>query len=87
MTCRRFGRAGDNMARRAREAGLINPNMPGAATTDSDILGALLAHGAADSTLEQAALELKSMQIAAGLRPAMRRGIGPQIEIGALDRA
>ena len=29
-----------------------------AATTDSDILGALLAHGAADSTLEQAALEL-----------------------------
>ena len=29
-----------------------------AATTDSDILGALLAHGAADSTLEQAAMEL-----------------------------
>ena len=29
-----------------------------AATTDSDILGALLAHGAADATLEQAALEL-----------------------------
>jgi len=28
------------------------------ATTDSDILGALLAHGAADSSLEQAALEL-----------------------------
>ena len=28
------------------------------ATTDSDILGALLAHGAADSTIEQAALEL-----------------------------
>ena len=45
-------------ARRARDAGLINPNMPGAATTDSDILGALLAHGAADSSIEQAALEL-----------------------------
>jgi amidophosphoribosyltransferase len=46
------------LANRAREAGLINPNQPGAATTDSDILGALLAHGAADSSLEQAALEL-----------------------------
>ena len=46
------------LARRARDAGLINPNMPGAATTDSDILGALLAHGAADSSIEQAALEL-----------------------------
>ena len=29
------------LAGRAREAGLINPNMPGTATTDSDILGAL----------------------------------------------
>lgn len=47
-----------DLAARARDAGLINPNMPGAATTDSDILGALLAHGAADSTIEQAALEL-----------------------------
>ena len=28
-----------------------------ASTTDSDILGALLAHGAADSSLEQAALD------------------------------
>ena len=44
------------LAGRAREAGLINPNMPGTATTDSDILGALLAHGAADSSVEQAAL-------------------------------
>ncbi|BBU20947.1 amidophosphoribosyltransferase [Mycobacterium xenopi] len=43
---------------RAREAGLINPRLPGSATTDSDVLGALLAHAAADSTLEQAALEL-----------------------------
>src|SRR5271166_5554546 len=43
---------------RAREAGLMNSRVPCAATTDSDMLGALLAHGAADSTLEQAALEL-----------------------------
>jgi amidophosphoribosyltransferase len=41
----------------ARELGLINTR-GGAATTDSDILGALLAHGAADATLEQAALAL-----------------------------
>lgn len=50
------------LAARAREAGLIgnrNGGGPGAAaTTDSDILGALLAHGAADATLEQAAVEL-----------------------------
>jgi amidophosphoribosyltransferase len=46
------------LAERARKAGLINYNMPGAATTDSDILGALLAGGAADSSIEQAALEL-----------------------------
>ena len=43
---------------RAREAGLMNTKLPCAATTDSDMLGALLAHGAADSSLEQAALEL-----------------------------
>ncbi|MBS4727570.1 amidophosphoribosyltransferase [Mycobacterium sp. SM1] len=43
---------------RAREAGLIHPRVPGAATTDSDLLGALLAHGAADFSLEQAALDL-----------------------------
>jgi amidophosphoribosyltransferase len=42
---------------RARGLGLINPRA-GGATTDSDILGALLAHGAADASLEQAALEL-----------------------------
>lgn len=46
-----------SLATRAREAGLIDQNMPNA-TTDSDILGALLAHGAADSSLEQSALAL-----------------------------
>jgi amidophosphoribosyltransferase len=46
------------LAARAREAGLIDTRGAPAATTDSDILGALLAHGAADATLEQAALEL-----------------------------
>ncbi|WP_188113036.1 amidophosphoribosyltransferase [Mycobacterium simiae] len=47
------------LAARAREAGLIGARCcPAPATTDSDILGALLAHGAADSTLEQAALQL-----------------------------
>src|ERR1700753_4163511 len=43
---------------RARAAGLVNTRIPGTATTDSDLLGALLAHAAADSSLEQAALEL-----------------------------
>ncbi|OMB97185.1 amidophosphoribosyltransferase [Mycobacterium sp. NS-7484] len=50
------------LATRARDAGLIDMTIRGSAaapaTTDSDILGALLAHGAADATLEQAALEL-----------------------------
>lgn len=49
------------LATRARAAGLIDTRSSTsaiAATTDSDILGALLAHGAADATLEQAALEL-----------------------------
>ncbi|MGV0804307.1 amidophosphoribosyltransferase [Mycolicibacterium setense] len=48
------------LAARARAAGLIDTKHAGnmLATTDSDILGALLAHGAADATLEQAALEL-----------------------------
>ncbi|HPY23150.1 MAG TPA: amidophosphoribosyltransferase [Mycobacterium sp.] len=46
------------LANRARKDGLINHNAPGAATTDSDILGALLAGGAADSSIEQTALEL-----------------------------
>ena len=47
-----------DLAARARELGLINMRGAAAATTDSDILGALLAHGAADSSVEQAALEL-----------------------------
>ena len=46
------------LAARAREAGPDRHARCPAATTDSDILGALLAHGAADATLEQAALEL-----------------------------
>ena len=49
---------GTELATRAREAGLIGRRGAPAATTDSDILGALLAHGAADATLEQAALDL-----------------------------
>src|ERR1700739_4600004 len=43
---------------RAREAGLCSTRVPSAATTDSDMLGALLAHGAADTSLEPSALEL-----------------------------
>src|SRR4051794_26797922 len=50
-----------DLAARARELGLINMRGAAAATTDSDILGALLAHGAADSSVEQAALELLPM--------------------------
>ncbi|ABL03131.1 amidophosphoribosyltransferase, PurF [Mycobacterium ulcerans Agy99] len=46
------------LAARARDEGLIGNRSSAPATTDSDILGALLAHGAADSSLEQAALEL-----------------------------
>ncbi|OBK00918.1 amidophosphoribosyltransferase, partial [Mycobacterium sp. 1245852.3] len=46
------------LAARARDEGLIAKRAPAPATTDSDILGALLAHGAADATLEQAALDL-----------------------------
>ena len=46
------------LAKKARELGLVNTRGSSAATTDSDILGALLAHGAADATLEQAAMEL-----------------------------
>jgi amidophosphoribosyltransferase len=47
-----------DLAARARAAGLVGMRGAAAATTDSDILGALLAHGAADSSLEQAALAL-----------------------------
>nr|WP_240945345.1 amidophosphoribosyltransferase [Rhodococcus sp. HNM0569] len=45
------------LSERARTAGLVNGSMPGA-TSDSDVVGALLAHTAADTTIEQAALEL-----------------------------
>ncbi|TQF74265.1 amidophosphoribosyltransferase [Rhodococcus spelaei] len=46
------------LAARAREYGLINDKRPGGATSDSDIVGALLAHAAADRTVEQAAMDL-----------------------------
>ncbi|MGB3772205.1 MAG: amidophosphoribosyltransferase [Rhodococcus sp. (in: high G+C Gram-positive bacteria)] len=43
---------------RARAAGIMGRPRGTGATSDSDIVGALLAHGAADSTIEQAAMEL-----------------------------
>ncbi|SFA57608.1 amidophosphoribosyltransferase [Rhodococcoides kroppenstedtii] len=43
---------------RAREAGIMGRPRGTGATSDSDVVGALLAHGAADSTIEQAAMEL-----------------------------
>ncbi|WP_188586513.1 amidophosphoribosyltransferase [Gordonia jinhuaensis] len=43
-----------DLASEARQLGL----MAGSATSDSDVVGALLAHRAADTTLEQAAMEL-----------------------------
>ncbi|MBF6211798.1 amidophosphoribosyltransferase [Nocardia puris] len=52
------------LASRARELGLIgNPvqggrPQPVGATSDSDVMTALLAHGAADSSIEQAAMQL-----------------------------
>jgi amidophosphoribosyltransferase len=46
------------LAGRAREAGLVNDKRPGGATSDSDVVGALLAHAATDSTIEQAAMKL-----------------------------
>nr|WP_206072108.1 amidophosphoribosyltransferase [Antrihabitans stalactiti] len=46
------------LASKAREAGLINERRAIAASSDSDIMGALLAFAAADSTIEQAALQL-----------------------------
>ncbi len=44
-----------DLAARARELGLT---LNSGTTSDSDILGALLAHGAADRTIEQAAMEV-----------------------------
>ncbi|MEU0540053.1 amidophosphoribosyltransferase [Nocardia sp. NPDC005978] len=48
------------LATRARELGLISGRLAGpiAATSDSDVMTALLAHAAADKSIEQAAMEL-----------------------------
>lgn len=46
------------LASRTRAAGLVNDKRPNAATSDSDLIGGLLAHAAGDSTIEQAAMEL-----------------------------
>ncbi|WP_327112182.1 amidophosphoribosyltransferase [Nocardia sp. NBC_01730] len=52
------------LASRARELGLLAATVlhgrpqPAAATSDSDVMTALLAHAAADSSIEQAAMEL-----------------------------
>ncbi|WP_245663223.1 amidophosphoribosyltransferase [Nocardia inohanensis] len=48
------------LSARAREAGLISGRLAGsmAATSDSDVVTALLAHAAADKSIEQAAMEL-----------------------------
>ncbi|WP_027504292.1 amidophosphoribosyltransferase [Rhodococcus sp. UNC23MFCrub1.1] len=46
------------LSERARDAGIMGRPRGTGATSDSDIVGALLAHGAADSTIEQAAMEL-----------------------------
>jgi amidophosphoribosyltransferase len=47
-----------DLASKARDLGLMDSRRAGGATSDSDVVGALLAHGAADSTIEQAAMEL-----------------------------
>ncbi|MGX6510789.1 amidophosphoribosyltransferase [Rhodococcus sp. SJ-2] len=47
-----------DLAQKARELGALDQNRPGAATSDSDLVGALLAHAAADSTIENAAMKL-----------------------------
>ncbi|MET4046563.1 MULTISPECIES: amidophosphoribosyltransferase [unclassified Rhodococcus (in: high G+C Gram-positive bacteria)] len=46
------------LATRARDAGLISDRLQGNGTSDSDVVTALLAHKAADRTIEQAAMEL-----------------------------
>lgn len=48
------------LSARAREAGLISGRLAGnlGATSDSDVVTALLAHAAADKSIEQAAMEL-----------------------------
>jgi amidophosphoribosyltransferase len=45
------------LAQRAREVGAIGSGIP-AATSDTDLVSALLAHAAGDATVEQAAMEL-----------------------------
>lgn len=48
-----------DLARRVREAGLLGTRSDRmAATTDSDLVAALLAHAAGDTSIEQAAMEL-----------------------------
>ncbi|KAA0021873.1 amidophosphoribosyltransferase [Antrihabitans cavernicola] len=46
------------LAQRARVAGVANDRRAGAGTTDSDLMTALLADAAADTTIEQAAMKL-----------------------------
>ena len=46
------------LMRRAHEVGIVDDPRSMNSTTDSDILGALLAHAAADRTIEEAAMEL-----------------------------
>ena len=46
------------LATRAREEGLISDRLQGNGTSDSDVITALMAHKAADRTIEQAAMEL-----------------------------
>ncbi|GGC73603.1 amidophosphoribosyltransferase [Hoyosella rhizosphaerae] len=46
------------LAARAREVGLLGGRRKKAATTDSDVVAALLAYTATDTTVEQAAMEL-----------------------------
>mgnify|MGYP005988042095 FL=1 len=46
------------LATKAREAGLISDRLQGNGTSDSDVVTALMAHKAADCTVEQAAMEL-----------------------------
>jgi amidophosphoribosyltransferase len=46
------------LAQKGRELGVFDSVRSGAATSDSDLVGALLAHAAADSTIEEAALKL-----------------------------
>lgn len=46
------------LAEDARRDGILRRKEAGSGTSDSDLIGSLLAHAAADSTIEQAAMEL-----------------------------